>query len=387
MTQKTISRNLPLAYLRGFLILLVVAHHACLAYFPKGPAIPIALVNDPRWWPAFPVIDTRHWAGFLPFVAFNDSFFMGLMFLISGLMVWRSLKRKQAGLYFKHRLLRLGLPFVIASLMSPLTYYPTYLQSRTHPGFWHEWMSLGAWPAGPAWFLWVLLVFDTIALAIFKWAPGPFLDWSRKLAHQQPRAVLGWFLGVLILVYVPMTLFFAPLSYWAWGPFFIQQTRIFFYLVYFLLGLALGATGEPTILRPDGALAAKWGLWVTASATAFTLLGVSTYFSHHIYSPVRLWTSVVAFAFSVCGAVTCFAFLAFFLRFVKRRIPLLDNLFVCSYGIYLMHIFFVSWSQFSLLTAPIPGWLKAAIVFACSAALSWGVTALARRSPVVARII
>jgi hypothetical protein len=43
-----------------------------------------------------PIVDSAKWAGFDHFVLRNDTFFMSLLFLVSGLHVWRSLERKEA---------------------------------------------------------------------------------------------------------------------------------------------------------------------------------------------------------------------------------------------------------------------------------------------------
>jgi uncharacterized membrane protein YphA (DoxX/SURF4 family) len=90
----------------------------------------------PRWWQAFPVVDSQRgaWASLL--TGFNDNFFMALMFFLSGLFVWNGLKHKGAGGFLRGRLLRLGLPFAVATaILAPLAYYPTYLQMPGHSGF------------------------------------------------------------------------------------------------------------------------------------------------------------------------------------------------------------------------------------------------------------
>jgi hypothetical protein len=64
-------------------------------------------------------VDSARWSGFTLFVGFNDIFFMSLMFFLSGLFVWA-----------------------------------TYAQSTANPSlgrFWHQWLSLGESPSGPAW--------------------------------------------------------------------------------------------------------------------------------------------------------------------------------------------------------------------------------------------
>jgi hypothetical protein len=118
------SYNLAVGYLRAFVTLLVVAHHAVLAYCPfVPPAEPASLLPQPRWWQGFPVVDSHRWAGWQLFVGFNDMFFMALMFFLSGLFVWTSLERKGTSTFLKDRLLRLGVPFVLAAaVVAPVAY-------------------------------------------------------------------------------------------------------------------------------------------------------------------------------------------------------------------------------------------------------------------------
>ena len=174
-TARTIEYNVPFGYLRAFLVALVVAHHAVLAYHPYAPPPPSSLVAQPRLWEAFPVVDAHHSTAFALFVGFNDTFFMSLLFFLSGLFVWKSLQRKGAAMFIRDRLRRLGVPFLIAVvLLAPIAYYPAYLGMSANPSpsdFWRQWRSLGNWPAGPAWFLWVLLTFDCVAAGLFAISP------------------------------------------------------------------------------------------------------------------------------------------------------------------------------------------------------------------------
>ena len=86
------TRQFSLSYLRAFVTVLVVAHHAGLAYVSfKFPHMP-SFTAQPLYWTAFPVTDHVTWPGFDLFAGWNDIFFMALMFFISGLFVWPSLR-------------------------------------------------------------------------------------------------------------------------------------------------------------------------------------------------------------------------------------------------------------------------------------------------------
>jgi glucan biosynthesis protein C len=93
----------------------VIAHHTALAYLAIPTARYATLLTPPRLWLIFPVMDTHHWALAGLLVAFNDTFFMSLMFLLSGLFFYSGLTRKGTASFLRNRFLRLGIPFVIAA--------------------------------------------------------------------------------------------------------------------------------------------------------------------------------------------------------------------------------------------------------------------------------
>jgi peptidoglycan/LPS O-acetylase OafA/YrhL len=78
-------------------------------------------------------------------------------------------------------------------------------------------------------------------------------------------------------------------------------------------------------------------------------------------------------------AASSLALLAVFLRFANGRRRLLDSLRDNAYGIFVLHYPVVSWLQYVLLPAPLPGIVKGALVFLAALAVSWGAVALLRR--------
>jgi len=75
------------------------------------------------------------------------------------------------------------------------------------------------------------------------------------------------------------------------------------------------------------------------------------------------------------------------LRFVRSRTPMLDSLSANAYGMYVVHYAFVTWLQYALLRAALPGAVKGFAVLAGATALSWGAVAALRRVPAVAKVI
>ncbi|MGO8697283.1 MAG: acyltransferase family protein [Limisphaerales bacterium] len=386
--------NIPLARLRAFIVALVVAHHAVLAYFPWLPPPNSSLLAQPRLWQAFPTLDPQRWSGWAFFAGFNDTFFMALMFFLSGVFVWGSLQRKGTGRFLRDRFVRLGLPFVAAAaVLAPLAYFPAYLQTTATPtfaAFWLQWRSLETWPAGPAWFLWVLLGFGCAAAALFKLIPQSAVSINKAASPILNRPVVCFLILALLSssAYVPMTMAFGPFGWTAWGPFAFQTSRIIHYAFYFAAGAIVGAgTAGPTILAPTGPLAKRWILW---PATASVLFAANTAISAVAAgNPAHSSSLHIAgdFAYTITCAAICMACLSVFLRFARSRGALLDNFCACAFGIYLIHYPVVNWLQHALLSFRFSGFLKGATVALGGLVLSWLVMLILRRLAIIARTI
>lgn len=362
--------------LRAAITLLVVAHHAALIYHPFAPP-PLDALSTAPYWQAFPVVDPDRWPGALWFVGWNDTFFMSLMFLISGLFVWPALRARGAAGYLAGRARRLGVPFAIAAaLLAPLAYWPSYLQTASHAGFWHDWLALETWPAGPAWFLWLLLAFDAAAALLTKLAPGwgDALGRAWAIPARRPVAAFAVVVTASALAYVPMALAFTPMRWSAWGPFAFQTSRIAHYAVYFATGAAIGAAGiERGLVADRGSLARRWPAWLALGAAAF--LGAMTASSRDFAAGGAWpWPQVDALGFVGACASISFAMIALFARWAPR-VRVVARLRRHAYAIYVVHYALVSWLGYALVRAALPGAVKAALVTAGAIMMAWALAA------------
>jgi peptidoglycan/LPS O-acetylase OafA/YrhL len=382
MQGQSAHRVFQLSYLRALVTLLVVAHHTALAYISFKPTRQGFTAN--LLWTAFPVTDASKWSGFDLLVGWNDVFFMALMFFVSGLFVWPGLRRQGAGEFTRRRFLRLGVPFVVAAgLLAPLAYYPAYLQltGDTHfADYASAWLELGKWPAGPAWFLWVLLVFDCVAALFFTALPHAFEGLARGVRTVSNRPVLLFLMLASLsgAAYVPMAFHFGGLSWWSWGPFFVQSSRSLHYFVYFAMGMCLGAFGtEIPIFEPAGRLARRWWLWGLAMVPAF--LAIVVLMQSGKFAAARIM-------FPVSCAASSLFLIAVVIRFVRPS-RWADSLSANAYGIYLLHYLFVIWIQYAALHWPTPALVKCGAVLVAVTGLSWELAALLRQSKKIARVV
>ena len=391
----TSARDASFDYLRAFIVLLVLLHHSVLAYAVVWPAQSRTFEIMPA-----PIVDPRRWAGFDVLTTFNDTFFMALMFLLSGLFVWPSLERKQGARFLRERIPRLGLPFVVVvGILMPLAYYPTYAATGADPGFLayaRAWLALGFWPSGPAWFLWLLLVFNILAAGLHALrrrltADRPAAPHRDALGY--PLAFVGLLLGVSALAYVPMELTFGADRWLTLGPFTFQASRLLLYATYFLAGVRIGVCGaDPGFLARNAALARQWPIWLFAGLAAYAFqLAIIVMLVLPLagdHQPLPLALRILSdLAFVLCCGTVSFAFISFFRRFVIARHPVLDSFSTSSYGMYLIHYPFVVWLQFALLTVPLGPIAKGAIVCFGAVVLSWRSVVALRRMPPIARAL
>src|SRR6202795_2297704 len=242
---------------RTFVTLLVLLPHSVLNYTWFGHG------------------DPMRWLGFDLVVVCNDSFFMAFMFLISGLFVRDSLARKGAAVFLRDRAWRLGVPFLISVfVLMPIAYYPTFLRyhlpDTTDFNFLHFWwrtITVGPWPSGPAWFLWVLLVLDVLAAALWVAAPRVIQGLGQFIYNlrYRPMTAFALFLIVSNAAYLPMHLAFGDISWLELDrfPLPIQTSRILLYAVYFFVGVCVGAVNlRAGLLAENGELARRWPLWL-----------------------------------------------------------------------------------------------------------------------------
>ena len=249
---------------RSVITLLVVLHHSVINYTHFGHG------------------DRMRWLGFDLVVLFNDSFFMACMFFISGLFVRGSLARRRSANFLGRRGWRLGVPFLVSIfVVMPIAYYPTFLRYHslgiTDFDFLHFWwhtLTIGPWPSGSAWFLWVLLALDAIAALLWVAAPRVIEAFGQLIytLRDRPMTAFVAFLVLSIVVYLPMRLIFGDSSWLVPGhyPLPIQTSRILLYAGYFFAGVGVGEVSlRAGVLAENGVLVKRWAVWFAIAIASY----------------------------------------------------------------------------------------------------------------------
>jgi glucan biosynthesis protein C len=362
-------------YLRAFVIGLVVLHHAIMAYCTGGQVAEAGQYMQS----SAPIVDTAQWEGFNWMVVVNDSFFMPLMFLLSGLFVQTSLARKGLRRYLGDRLMRLGIPLVVGILaIVPLAYYASYLQSggaRDFGAFWLHMVTAGPWPSGPIWFVGALLVIDAVCALLLSHekAGAGMRRLSARLDRLSPTGWFAIFLALSALAYLPALLVLGPSLWLTAGPFGVQASRIGLYAFYFVAGALVGAD------RLAAGFGRRWLRWPLLAALATAL-----FLALHGATLPAVARGAVMLLFSAAAAA---GLLALAVRFGAQQTAVGRSLGANAYGIYLAHYPIVLWIQYGLLHAPLDPVAKGLLVLVTGFGASWLAASLLRRVPGVARVV
>jgi len=377
---KAKARNFSIDRTRTFLTLVVLIHHAVIPYTYFGH-------TDPKYWIGFDCV-----------VLATDSFFMAMFFFLSGLFVWPSLGRKSPGTFFHERLLRLGLPFAIAAFtVIPVAYYAISLRQHPDVGFaefYWKTITVGPWPSGPVWFVWVLLVFDLTASLLYRISPTLLDPINRLSLRGYDRPANFWLFLVVVtaVLYIPARVYFGAGRWFTLGPFDVQASRVLLYAAYFFLGAGIGAANfDRGLLSPAGRLAKSgWG-WAIVTLIPYCLMwGLIGIKREILGNPVILpnwYEASYGLFFVAFSAAILFTILAYFLRFKQSGWSILDPMQPDAYGMFLVHYPIVLWLQYWLFDMDLPAIVKAAVAFVLTVALSWALTRALRMIPGATRVL
>jgi peptidoglycan/LPS O-acetylase OafA/YrhL len=322
--RKMSKTSSPLKNLRGVLLILIVAFHSFSAYIVTQPTTPPAFDLPPYDWRVFPIIDNERWLGFDLFCAFQFLYLMQFMFFLSGLFVWPSLQRKGWKGFLAHRLVRLGIPFVIGVyLVMPIAFYPVYRVTAVDPSwssFWAHWTALPITPTGPMWFLWFLIALDFCAAAIFKLTSG--------------------------------------------GGGFVAGSQ----------GLDRGIFDE------EGTLVRRWPLWTGGAFAAFFLWIIPAALIAKMPNvPVKALSVIGDLGLVIFAAAACLSMTGLFQRFARGRLPVIGDISEHGYGVYFFHYPILLWLQYALLDQAMPAVAKGMLVLTGTVFASWGASVLTDR--------
>lgn len=354
--------------LRVLLIVLVLAHHAALTYghIPIWPYTETAAPEDT----AASLLDLL--------VVVNQTWFMGMFFLISGLFVPGSADRRGLGPFVRGRLLRLGVPYLAFVLvLRPLFLLPAYRGLPEAERLPFGWWYLISFDSGPMWFLLVLLVFS-LGYAGLRAAGAPAAE-RLRVRSLKPGLVSVLLLGLTLGVVSGFWRLLVPAdAYWPFiglpSPAYLPQ-----YLLAFTVGILAARLGWiEQLTRRDAIIAAPIALVTLAAGIVVQLVLPST---------AGAFGAAILLSVAAAGLIT--ALLVLFRNRFDRTNAALRSASANAFAIYVLHPVILVWTAVALspLVQSVPHVGRFVILLVIGGALCWLVAAGLRRIPAVRRVL
>jgi peptidoglycan/LPS O-acetylase OafA/YrhL len=381
-------------HLRTAVIILVVNMHACVTYSHVGD-----------WY----VMSAREpsLAGKLPFILWQghlQSFFMGLLFFISGYFAERSLSRRGSGSFVRERLVRLGVPTLIYMLVihpfillglnpwharfgPPLAYYFKYLQSGRFVS-----------SSGPLWFALALLIF-CLVFALWRTVRGTYSTTDRakipgaeavpSLAGHAPSARALWAFALMLGLGSFLVRLIQPI-----GKNLLNLQLCFFvqYIAFFAAGVR-ASRGDwlLALAHSDRARRAGWLALIGGPLLLLTVLFVGMKFADRIDVFFGGWHGqALGFALweQLSGVGLSLGLLALFSARMNRETTFLRWLSDRSFGVYVLHAPVLVALFMVYLTLPLENvFLLSALLTVTGLVVSFVLADLVRRIPGLRRVI
>jgi hypothetical protein len=379
-TTKSSARLFFVDHLRAALTILVVLHHLAVIY----------AANSSFYYVEPPYGDVLALLILVVFQLFNQAYFMGFFFLLSGYFSPRSFDRKGLVPFLKDRLLRLGIPLLVfLFVLNPIAsigvwQMPTELTHITTPLSWQLYPTLIG--QGPLWFATMLLIFD-FGYAALRWIaqrhtaqrPAPQSSGDLNSAPPSSRAI-GVFIvalalaSYLIRIVLPLgkALFnFPTLAY-------LPE-----YLSFFVVGvIASRRNWLQTLPNSMGKVGLAVALVATLTLFPLALSGQLNFLGegHWQSAAYALWDS--AFAVGVCLAL-----ITFFRRFFNQQGQFGQFLSRHAYTVYIIHAPLIVFLALALRDLQLEHLLKFTLAALIGVPLCFAVAYLVRKLPLAPRVL
>jgi len=308
-------------YLRAALVSLVVLHHISITYGASGSFYYIE-----------PATDAAAKGLLSLFTNFNQAWFLGCFFLISGYFSPASFDRKGSQQFLKDRLIRLGIPLLIFFfVLSPITVYIAYSHASAaqlvsaglpSPLAWTWQFYVNSVGTGPLWFVEMLLIFE-FGYAIWRFAASdlrgqkekhrPFPSYRKIALFILALAVASYLIRIVLPIGVSVLGFPSLFDLPQYLSFFIIGTvaargdwlrkmpgsmakRIFgvaliatvTLLVLAIAGTEVSSLGWGSLIGQGSLSSAFYALWDSTWAVGMTMFAIA-FFRRYFNSDGRFW--------------------------------------------------------------------------------------------------
>ena len=374
----TSSRIAYLDNLRILVTILVVLHHVAITYGAPGD-----------WYFYDTPVSELGIVLLTIFVALNASFFMGLFFLLAGYFTPRSRDRKGSVRFLGGRLIRLGIPLAVFSLLLDPLIRATLTVRVWSPGsrFWPAFVSYASdlsFTPGPLWFVTALLIFATTYTVL-----GAAAARVRRSRPSRPLRLTNRKIVVFGLL-IGLTTFVVRVFIPSGETWFVFQLGDFAqYIALYVAGVLAYRHGWFDRLTPRDGRRWRWAaIGIALALPAIGFLGGAFDGDPSEYLGGFRWESLLgSLWWAMEGVAIAMALLTTFKERLSRQTSIAREAARCTYGVYVLHApIVVSVSLFLLPTGLNPS-IKLLLTACISVAACFVVAAGLRRIPLVNRIL
>lgn len=361
--------------LRIYLTILVIFHHAALAYGGAGD-----------WGVRDPAVDDISPIFLTFFNGLNQSYFMSAFFLLAGYFTPRSLERKGSKRFLIDRLIRLGIPIAIyTTIIVNINGYILDVYANGIP--YHRRIE---YDPGHLWFLQALFIFAVI-YAIFRALADRYATKKSIQLYRDtfpPNAILFLCIAILAILTFTVRLVF-PGGVWFLR---VQPGHFVHYIFSFYVGV-LAYRGD-WFRRLSNAQARRWGIIsLVVIPLSFVLMGVHLLLggsleSIDVFAGGLHWQ---AFGYAVWETFLLIGIIVFLLYFFRERLnqagPIARSMAVNVYTVYIIHQTILYALNILLLSTNIPTIVKFFVASLIAVPLCFLLSIFIRRIPYARRVL
>ena len=381
MTFQHISTNKRVLFfdqIRALMIALVIAIHVVPLAFTSGwIGVRVPTTGSP---------DTFFGVAGSFFAYFCNTFFMCMLFLISGYFVPRSVHKKGIAHYLKDRLLRIGVPFLVGILLINNVSVLLGRLSPSSPLAELSWNTLPFNSVMALWFLVVLFIFDLLYCTWVSLRGNRFsVDASVPTPQLHSWIISAFVLGILEVVMLGQKDLWVALVRSPLNGLGAQGMHIFTYAFLFFLGCK--ASFHQWLERLDSHLVVRWFRFSLALALCFLAIALVLTFNGSRSSEsgklVLLWALLSPFM----GWGIIAYLLLWFQHNEHRCGQWLATAGVDSFGAYVIHSLVLVIVLMTIGFIGLNHWLVALSASVLGISISFGISHQLRRIPFIARVI
>ena len=381
MTFQQISTNKRVLFfdqIRALMIALVIAIHVVPLAFTSGwIGVRVSTSGSPDAF--FGVAGSF-------FAYFCNTFFMCMLFLISGYFVPRSVHKKGIARYLKDRLLRIGVPFLVGLLLINNASVLLGRLSPSSPLAELSWDTLPFNSIMALWFLVVLFFFDLLYCTWVSLRGNRFsVDNSVSTPQLRSWIISAVVLGILEVVMVGQKDLWVALGRSPLNGLGAQGMHIFTYAFLFFLGCK--ASFHQWLEHLDSHLVVRWFRFSLALALCFLAIALVLTFNGSMSSEYDRLVLLGALLNPFIGWGIIAYLLLWFQHNEHRCGQWLATAGVDSFGAYVIHSLVLVIVLTTIGFIGLNHWLVALSASVLGISISFGIAHQLRRIPFVARVI